>query len=272
MLKNLTFFLFVFCFLTMSCREENLEGHWHVYNNSEKSDNYFTVDFDKDSSGVYGKYSISEPSDCSYDIHKKKIYFNNMGVYGIFDYVLKNDSLFLKNDYDWNWVGKKIRHLDSTDFIQDHFSNIDLKIQLVEVDTLKIESEPFDKKMSQSIFLGYPIHRYMDYHNHMLLQLGDQFANLLDLHLWNENSKVSKPEYLIPFIPYVLFIHREVKLEEIKPIIDELKRIEIKDEKIFIACLTPNPTDLGNPFRLLHYKNINFDNLELTLQESIDSF
>ena len=103
-------------------------------------------------------------------------------------------------------------------------------------------------------------------------RVDNTIVSLKDLDLWNQNFLASKKETNRDKLPYTIFATQSTPLKRLNEVVNELKKLNISDTKISLACLTPNPTDLENLFRIFPYKKINFSNLELTLQESIESF
>jgi len=271
MIKKLTCLLFVFCFLTMSCREEKLEGHWHVYGILKNRNHFLTLDIGKDTTAILGKCSFfNTPKYGYHHPSSKRLYIPMECNIGDFNYTIVNENtLILNNAYFKNVLVEKQIDLDSSHFIQDYIEPLDLSINppIRTKDSIKTYPNDFNRLIPYRIYIFEKTIEDLDENKTIItfdvkLELDKDYSYLEDLASTRENG-------ILDAIVFPILADKNTPLKKINSVINKLKSFDIKDNRILIYCLDPAPTNLENPFQIFHYKNINFDNLEQTLQESI---
>lgn len=265
MLKNLTFLLFVFCFLTMSCRNENLKGHWHVYG---YNDSYSTLDFDGDTTIHLNKYSFDPSQFGSYNTPQHKIKISvECDQISDYTFINKNKLSFSKKVF-----AEKCNNIDLNHILEDYFSNSIIDVQLPNpLDSSFLKYNLSSRFYYEPIFIGNPKKSIIVCFTKLpLIGVNNIIIKLEELNLWHEQIVAVRPKAVREIIKYAIFADKKTQTKNIQNVITELKKLGIADRRILIACLNSNPTNLENPFSVFHYKNINFENGQKTLQEIIE--
>jgi hypothetical protein len=166
-----------------SCRKvnDNIYGHWHVFDNKFGYGDYITLDVYDSINPILGKYSIFPSVSGDFDEGKRELNFT--GECGIFRFQYKwiKDTLYLQNHLaDRFAINYSKSNCSPTIDIKNSFRvNVDFPTaQKCNVNRFFDENVEF-----QNIFIGEPTKEY-SYYPGIRIVIGGKFSHIAEIPLW----------------------------------------------------------------------------------------
>lgn len=227
---------------TFSCNNINDEiyGHWHVYDNIYGDGSYMTLDICDSISPILAKYSIFPSIKGSLNVRNKELKFP--GECGIFNfrYEIANDTLNLKN-YLLDRIAVSYSKSKCSP-IKDLMNDFRVDINYPTVGKHNECLRYFDNDIEfKNILIGRPSNIYSSsYGTGIKLVIEDKFASISEIPLWIKELKKYYSISQFKSLPFRIISDGKVPIYKINLIINELMLSNVDNIYIMVQDVDKN--------------------------------
>jgi len=222
------------------------------------------MDVSEDTIAYLGKNSIYEPIE---GIHRQEenilLFPGDCGSLR-FKYEVTEDKIYLEN-YLENYIGERC---DSAccNKLKDFKHNLKIEVDFPQISLNRAYLSPIglknDTRLAELV-VGIPKHEFDNFYEHKIrLELAGKFATIDQIGTWVEEVKVRTPENMHNRINYRIIADKNIYLESLEPIVEELKKVGI--ERIFLTCLKENFENEESLFEYVQIDKIDFNKKNIT--------
>lgn len=233
MKNKLLYITIVVLLCNLNCyKEGNINGHWHIFTERGFPNEFPTLDI-IDTISIWEKVRYGDWMKSIVDKGRKTIVLPPMGIYTIYEYDLKNDTLFLvEKGGDRNLYGIK-RKPDECYLETDYFASFMLDINLPKIGN-KLEDKKMINGLDLHLVIGKPKRdvKYL-YGDSIRVEGNNGFVDLEEFELMNMKHDIKVSKKHLGKINTLIFADKNVPMSRLLSIVE--KQRSVNNRNIFLV-------------------------------------